>query len=121
MLDIVQKDFWLTSVDLSDAYLVIPILSRHSGFLKFIWRNIVYKYTVMAFGLTSAPRKFTKLLKVLLSWLCRLGHLVSMYLDDSLQVGATFSDCLYSTQVTYNLLICVLFLPNEKKSQLVPS
>ena len=88
MLDMVQKDFWLTSVDLLDAYLVIPILSKHSSFLKFTWRNIVYKYIVMAFGLTSAPRKFTKLLKVLLSWLHTLGHLVSMYLDDSLQVGA---------------------------------
>ena len=121
MLDMVQQNSWMTSVDLSDAYLVIPLLCKHSGYLKFIWRNIVYKYIVMAFGLTSAPRKFTKLLKVLLSWLCRLGHLVSMYLDDSLQVGVTFDECLYSTQVTYNFLISAGFIPNEKKSQLVPS
>ena len=44
-----------------------------------------------------------------------------MYLDDSLQVGATFDQCLYSTQVTFNLLVSCGFIPNWKKSQLVPS
>ena len=73
MLDMVTQGLWLTSVYLSNAYLVIPILKQHSGFLKFIWRDVVYKYIVMAFGLTSAPRKFTKLLKVLLSWLSQTG------------------------------------------------
>ena len=120
MLDLVTPSCWMSSVDLSNAYLVMPILLDHTGFLKFVWKKIVYKYVVMAFGLTSAPHKFTKLLKVVLSWLHKLRHLVVMYLDDSLQTAPSFDSCLYTTQVTYNLLVSCGFLPNKKKSQLVP-
>ena len=84
MLDLVQKDFWLSSLDLSDAYFVIPILQSHSSYLKFTWKSDVYKFVIMAFGYSAVPRRYTKLMRVVLSWLRRLGHFVGMYLDDSL-------------------------------------
>ena len=114
MLDLVQSNSWLTKIDLSDAYLVIKIFGPHTNFLRFKWSHLVYKFVVMAFGLLSVPRVFTKLLKVPPSWLRRLGFLVAMYLDDSLQVSQTYKRCLRTTQATYNMLVSCGFLPNAK-------
>ena len=118
MLDLVQKDFWLSSLDLSDAYFVIPILRSHSSYLKFTWKLVVYKFVIMAFGYSAAPRCYTKLMRVVLSWLRRLGHFVRMYLDDSLQMSKTYQGCLRSTHAVHNMLISCGILPNYRKSQL---
>ena len=55
---------YMAVIDLQDAYLVIAITSKHHKFLKFRWRDKIYCYVVLPFGLACAPRIFTKLLKV---------------------------------------------------------
>ena len=115
MLDLVQSNSWLTKIDLSDAYLVIKIFGPHTKFFEIqveppgvqICCNGLWTFV-------RAPRVFTKLLKVPPSWLRRLGFLVAMYLDDSLQVSQTYKRCLRTTQATYNMLVSCGFLPNAK-------
>ena len=121
MLDLVQKDFWLSSLDLLDAYLVIPILPSHTSYLKFKWRHVVYKFLVMAFDYSVAPRRYTKLLRVVLSWLRRLGHFEGMYLDDSLQTSKSYQGCLNSKYAVHNMLVSRGFMPNYRKSHLQPT
>ena len=57
---------FMASVDLKDAYYTVPIHSDHQKYLKFMFNGTLYQYTCLPNGLSSAPRIFTKLLKVVL-------------------------------------------------------
>ena len=108
-------------MDLTDTYLVVKILPEHTSFLKFKFNSVLYKYLVMCFGIHSAPRSFTKLLRVPLSELRSNGHIVSAYLDDSLQIAGSFQECVNTVVSTHNLFVDLGFLPNFKKSHYIPS
>lgn len=66
---------------------MIKICEKHQRYLKFKWGNSLYQFISMPFGLTSAPRQFTKLLKPVLSRLRMLGHSLCAYIDDILMVA----------------------------------
>ena len=57
VLNLVKPNDWAISIDLTDAYLHIPIFSKH---LRFCVENRCYQWKTMCFGPTSAPRVFTK-------------------------------------------------------------
>ena len=46
---------WVSSIDLSDAYLLIPIHSNSRKYLKFCHRSQVFQFTSFPFGLATAP------------------------------------------------------------------
>ena len=121
ILQLVTPLCFMMSVDLSDAYLSIAVHISHRHFLKFSWRGSLYQFLAMPFGLTSAPRIFTKVLKAVLAYLRGLGFVVMFYLDDGWQKGDTFQECLDTCQATYTLLVACGFIPNVAKSSLIPS
>ena len=84
---------FMSVFDLEDAYLMVGIVGIHIRFLKFKWRNQVYMYVVLPFGISSAPRKFTKLLKPILSFLRRQGIIILTYIDDGFTCAPTFEQC----------------------------
>ena len=53
----------MTTVDLSDAYLPVPIARQHRSFLRFSWEGKFYEFQCLSFSLAPAPRVFTKILK----------------------------------------------------------
>ncbi|XDV35164.1 hypothetical protein PO909_005166 [Leuciscus waleckii] len=62
---------WFISLDLKDAYFQIQITPRHRPFLRFAFDGRAYQYTVLPFGLSLAPRTFTKCMDAALSPLRR--------------------------------------------------
>ena len=66
---------FMASINLKDAYYVVPIAEEHRKYLRFYWQGNLYQYTCMPNGLSSAPRCFTKLLKPVYSTLRQHGHL----------------------------------------------
>ena len=72
---------FMTIVDVSDAYLTSPVSRLYWHFLKFKWHGQLCMYVVLPFGLISAPRLFTKVLKSLVTHLHKQGHVVIFYLD----------------------------------------
>ena len=120
ILDLVTENCYMTSIDLIDTYLTLTIALIHQKFLKFVWKGQVYMYIVLPFGLTSAPRLFTKILKPIISFLRKQGHIIVCYLDDAWQKAETYNECLKTCAATYNLFVECGFLPNPKKSSLVP-
>ena len=54
---------FVASINLTDAYYLVPIAEEHCKYLRFYWQGCLYQYTCMPNGLSSAPRCFTKLLK----------------------------------------------------------
>ena len=80
---LIQHDYAF-SIDLQDAYFIIPIAKHHCHFLKFVWHNMSYQWKVLPFGLTTAPWVFTTLTKPIL-FLCHYkGFCIVIYLDDIL-------------------------------------
>ena len=69
ILQLVTPLCFMTSVDLSDAYLLITMHISHCHFLKFSWKGTLYQFLAMPFSLTSAPHIFTKVLKAVLAYL----------------------------------------------------
>ena len=47
---------WVSSIDLSDAYLHIPIHPNSRKYLRFCHRSQVFQFTSLPFGLATAPR-----------------------------------------------------------------
>ena len=81
---LLQKQDYMIKVDLKDAYFCIPICRKDQQYLRFQWRNKLYQFSCLPFGLTSAPRQFTKLMKPIVSLLRRIGIRLLIYLDDLL-------------------------------------
>ena len=52
--DLLQKEDWMVTVDLKDAYLSIPITAAQWNLLRFKWQDQTYKFRCLLFGLSSA-------------------------------------------------------------------
>ena len=120
-LKIMRKGDYLASLDLKDAYFSIPIAESHRKYLRFIWKNQRYQFRCLPFGLTSAPRIFTKVLKPVVASLRRQGIRIVIYLDDILIIASSRNECIQHLNITIALLTSLGFIINEEKSCLVPS
>ena len=119
--DLLQQRDWMVKMDLKDAYLQIPIHPDHQHLLQFIWGQKHFKFQCLPFGLSSAPRVFTKLLKPVVGFLRQIGLRLIVYLDDMLFMH-TNKDQLEAMAP----LICKIFealglMVNTKKSLLNPT
>ena len=72
-------------------------------------------------GLSSAPRIFPMITKVIFAELRKKGHLITSYIDDSLLVGRTLADCEQNIIETVQLSQRVGFIIHPDKSLLKPS
>ena len=75
----------------------------------------------MPFGLTEAPRKFTKLTKPPLALIRQSGYNIANFLDDFFQAEHSYDLCYEAIQCAYSVLVSIGFLPNFNKSVLVPT
>ena len=74
----------MMKLDLKDAYYTVPVHRGHLRYLRFSYQGTLYEFSCLPFGLSSAPRAFTKLFKPIASLLCSMGVQVVIYLDDIL-------------------------------------
>ncbi len=109
------------NLDLKDAYLHIPIHRDHQRFLQFTYRNITYQFQCLPFGLSTAPRVFTRITKVIVAALRRQHIHLYMYLDDWLIVGPSRTATLQALSKTVQLTQKLGFIINQDKSSLVPT
>ena len=109
---------WVFSLDLSDAYLHIPIHPKSKQYLRFAVDGIVYQYCALPFGIASAPRMFTKIVSVILSHLRQRGIQVHAYLDDWLIRGKCPNNLSVSQTLTVETIQRLGFIINWEKSNL---
>ena len=83
----------MASNDVKDAYFGIPIHVYDRKYLQFVWRVQLLKFAGMPFWYRLPPRSFTKVLKPALSYLRMNGVKVSYYIDDTLIVAPSQSEC----------------------------
>ena len=84
-----RTGLWGVSLDLTDAYLHIPVRTAHKKFLRFaLSTGEHYQFTCLCFGLRTAPRVFTKVVTEIGALLRQEGATIYQYLDDWLLVNS---------------------------------
>ncbi|XP_069616119.1 uncharacterized protein [Ranitomeya imitator] len=116
---------FIAVLDLKDAYYHLPIFSEHQQYLRvavMIKGQIRhYQYTAMPFGLSIAPRVFTKLMSEVMSYLRLKDTLIIPYLNDLLIVGNSLSQCHQRLSDSISSLQGLGWLVNWEKSRLSPT
>ena len=119
-IDLMFQDCWFASIDWKDAYYCVPIGIDFRKYLTFEWQGQRFQYTCYPNGLSSAPRNFTKLTRVLFSELRKKGHINTSYIDDCLLIGTTKEHCKQNVYDTVILTEETGFVIHPVKSVLEP-
>ena len=90
--DVFSKHYFVFSFDLKSGYDHVDIFPEHRAFLVFSWDfgtgvARYFQFTVLPFGLSSAPFIFTKLLKPLETLWRSHGIPVAIFFDDGVGAG----------------------------------
>ena len=119
--NILRPGDWAASIDLKDAYFHLPIHRKWRRYLRFGWRRRIYQFRVLPFGLCLAPLIFTRVTKVLKSFLHARGIRSIWYLDDILIIGRSKEECAAYVDEALQMLRRVGFIVNLPKSSLTPA
>ena len=77
---LLQKGDWMVKLDLKDAYYAVPIHQEHRRYLCVRWKGATYQFNCLPFGLSSAQRVFTKIMRPVIAWLRQLGCRIITYI-----------------------------------------
>ncbi|KAK3101403.1 hypothetical protein FSP39_003322 [Pinctada imbricata] len=113
--DLLTKNDWMIKIDLKDAYLTVSIAEEDRQYLKFLWKDKVMQFSSLPFGIALAPRVFTKLMKVPMAILRRLGIRLIVYLDDILIMNQSLAELQSDLSTAVYLLRGLGFIINAKK------
>ena len=124
-LDYFEKGSYFTKFDLKSGYHHLDIFPEHQPFLGFSWvmsdgEPSFFMFTVLPFGLSSAPYIFTKLLRPLVRHWRSQGIRAVVYLDDGFDVEPTESLSLIHSNILRSDLAAAGFISNDDKSVWVP-
>lgn len=123
---LIPRDSFLATIDLKEAYLLVSINPMDRKYLRFEFQNpksqkrTTFEFQSMPYGLSVAPRVFSKIMKEVITYLRRQGHKSVIYLDDILCIGDSFDECTNNVHSTLKLLNCLGFVVNYEKSSLQP-
>ena len=120
ILKLVTPNCWMVSLDLKDAYYSVKIHADFQKYLKFTYHGLLYKYTVFPNGLSTCPRKFTKMMKPPLSHLRLSNHIISGYIDDFYLQGSTYQRCVINVIDSIKILDDLGLVVHPEKSILIP-
>ena len=112
---------WVSSIDLSDAYLHIPIHPNSRKYLRFCYKVQVFQFTSLPFGLATAPQVFTMIVKEVKLMALSRGLRIHQYLDDWLIRSQSQEESQRDTQAVVDLTQSLGWIINQEKSELKPT
>ena len=112
---------WVSSIDLSDAYLHIPIHPNSRKYLRFCYKSQVFQFTSLPFGLATAPQVFTMIVKEAKLMALSRGLRIHQYLDDWLIRSQSQEEAQVNTQAVVDLTQSLGWIINQEKSELKPT
>ena len=116
-----SKNDWIVTIDISEAYLTIPLDEQFKDHVAFWYQDQTYRFLCMPFGLNDATRAFTKTMKHPSAKVRALGFKVLVYLDDWILASQTRLLCLKQSRFLVNFLQKLGFRIKLEKSSLAPS
>ena len=120
LLSVRQGD-WMASIDLKEVYLQVPVHPASRHFLRFVFRDQVYQFKALCFGLSTAPQVFTRVMAPVSAILHSMGIRMRRYLDDWLVQSSSQESLLRDLQTVLHLCHELGIVVNPQKSNLVPS
>ena len=118
---------WVSSIDLLDAYLHIPIHPNSRKYLRFCYRSQVFQFTSLPFGLATAPppppppQVFTMIVKEVKLMALSRGLRLHQYLDDWPIRSQSQEEAQVNTQAVVDLTLSLGWIINQEKSELKPT
>ena len=109
---------WVSSIDLSDAYLHIPIHPNSRKYLRFCH---VFQFTSLPFRLATAPQVFTMIVKEVKRMALSRGLRLHQYLDDWLIRSQSQEEAQVNIQAVVDLTQSLGWIINQEKSELKPT
>ena len=111
--------------DMKSGYHRIDIFLEHQKFLGFSWTfpdGLIryFAYTVLPFGLSSAPYIFTKVVRPLVKYWRAKGFYCVVYLDDGLCIERSLHNAKITSPQVQNDLLAAGFIVNQEKSIWIP-
>ena len=119
--EILKKNDYMCKIDLKDAYFAVPLHSSSQKHIRLKWKGNVYQFLCLCFGLSSAPRVFTKLMKIPISVMRKLNVRLIIFLDDILIMASTKKKLIQARDTLIFPLQTLALLVNKNKSVLHPS
>ena len=104
VLNLMEKNCFMASIDLKNAFHTIPMNAEFTKFLKFQIDDKTYRYLVLPMGFTDSPRLFCKILKPVLVFLRKQLLLSSLYIDDFYLQGNSYEECAKNVNITLQTL-----------------
>ena len=112
---------WVSSIDLTEAYLHIPIHPNSRKYLRVCHMSQVFQFTSLPFGLATAPQVFTMLEKEVKLMTLARGIRLHQYLDDWLFRAKSQEEAQVNTQTVVELTQSLGWIINQEKSELKPA
>ena len=112
---------WAVSIDLTDAYLHVSIYPQSRKYLRFVHEDQVFQFTALPLGMSLSPLIFSKLMDIIAAFLRQRAISVFPYLDDWLIKDLIRNQLISQTKFCIQTIQSLGFLPNLKKSDLLPS
>ena len=112
---------WAFSLDLTDAYLHVPIHKQSRKFLRFSLNGQIFQFKALAFGLSTSPFVFTYLMNVIATFLRKRAIILHPYLDDWLARNQCRRTLLEHRHYLMSLITSLGLIINYEKSELVPT
>ena len=69
MTDFLKHNYFMTKLDMRDAYYSIPVNKQSRRYLQFIFEGKLCQFKVLMFGFSTAPRIFTKVMKPVVAFI----------------------------------------------------
>ena len=80
----------------------------------------MHKFLVLPNGLRYGPRKFAKLMKPPIATLRLDGHIIAIYIDELINVGLTFDECIENVITIIKFFNSQGFIIHLEKSIFLP-
>ena len=85
----VRQGDWMASIHLKEAYLQVLVHPASRHFLRFMFRDTVYQFKALCFGLSTAPQVFIRVMTPVSAILHSMGFRMSQFHDDWLVQSAS--------------------------------
>ena len=119
--DLLTDGCFMTSIDLRKAYYSVSISPDSRKFLRFEWRSQLYQYCALPNGLSSGPRIFSCIMRVIFAQLRKRKIDCVYYLDDSVIMAKSQHECTLNTEFAMDILSNAGFYIHYEKSVLKPT
>lgn len=119
-LNYFTKDYYQFKFDLKSGYFHYDVCTKQQTYLGFYLNNKFYCFTVLAFGLSSAPYLFTKCLRPIVKYWRENAVDIVLYLDDGLGIGKHKQEASECSSFVKTSLLKAWFLINMDKSIFEP-